>query len=74
MDGRINQSSLSQEKILKIEELKSLLNKYPQYCTNQDGIIKLAIFNSINGDDTLLDSKVEQLRSLDSYNGRKGYT
>jgi len=54
MDDQINQSRLSQEKILKIEELKRLMYKYPQYHINPDDIIRLAIFNSINGDDTLL--------------------
>ncbi len=48
-------TDLSQDKILKIEELKRLMNKYPQYHTNPGDIIRLAIFNSINGDDTLLD-------------------
>ncbi|HYA81837.1 MAG TPA: hypothetical protein VEH06_00110 [Candidatus Bathyarchaeia archaeon] len=54
MDDQINQSRLSQEKILKIEELKRLMYKYPQYHINPDDIIRLAIFNSINGDGTLL--------------------
>jgi hypothetical protein len=31
------------------------MNKYPQYHTNPDGIIKFAMYNSINGDDMLLD-------------------
>jgi hypothetical protein len=57
---------LSQEIMAKIEELKRLMNKYTQYHTNQDDIIRLAIFNSINGDDTLLDGKLEQLRSIES--------
>jgi hypothetical protein len=61
----MDESSLSQEKILKIQELKRLMDKYPNYHTNPDGIIRLAIFNSINGDDMLLDSKLEQLRSID---------
>ena len=61
-----NQSSLSQDKIVKIDELKRLMNKYPKYHPNPDGIIRWAIFNSINGDDTFLDSKLEQLRSIDS--------
>ena len=61
-----DQSSLSQGKILKIDELKRLMNKYPQYHTNPDAIIRLAIYNSINGDNTLLDQKLEQLRSIDS--------
>ncbi len=58
-------TSLSQEKILKIGEFKRLLNKYHHYHENPDGIIKLAIYNSIIGDDTLLDGKLEQLRTID---------
>jgi len=54
------------DKILKIQELKGLVNKHPQYCTDPDGIIKLAIYNSINGDETLLYGKLEQLRTIDS--------
>jgi hypothetical protein len=56
---------LSQQTVAKIEELKRLMDKYPRYHTNSDGIIRLAIYNSINGDDTLLDNKLEQLRSID---------
>jgi hypothetical protein len=63
MDDR---NSLSQGKILKIHELKRLMNKYPRYHTNPDGIIRLAVYNSINGDNTLLDDKLEQLRTIDS--------
>jgi hypothetical protein len=66
-----DQSSLSQGKTLKIAELKRLMNKHPQYCTNPDGIIKLAIFNSINGDNKILDENLEHLRLLDNLaNGR----
>jgi hypothetical protein len=57
---------LSPDAIQKIRELKALLNKYPRYHTNPDGIIRLAIYNSINGDNTLLDDKLEQLRTIDS--------
>jgi hypothetical protein len=59
-------AGLFRETTLKIEELKRLMNKYPQYHENPDGIIRLAIYNSINGDYTLLDDKLEQLRSIDS--------
>ena len=65
-DDQINQISLFQEKILKIEEFKRLTNKYPKYHTNPDDIIRLTIYNSINGDDTLLDNKLEQLHKIDS--------
>ncbi len=62
-----DESSLSQEKILNIHELKALVNKYPQYQeANPDAIIRLAIYNSINGDNTLLDNKLDQLRTIDS--------
>jgi hypothetical protein len=61
-------TALSQNTIVKIQELKLLMNKYPQYCTNSDGLIRLAIYNSINGDDTLLDGKLEQLRRVDAIN------
>jgi hypothetical protein len=57
-------TGLSEEKILKIQEFKLLMNKYSCCHTNPDEIIKLAIFNSINGDDTLLDSKLGQLSSI----------
>ena len=58
-------TSLSQGTVHKIQELKLLMNRYSYYHTNPDEIIKLAIFNSINGDDALLDSKLEQIRSMD---------
>lgn len=63
-DGRSYGTGLSWGAVQKIQELKRLINKYPQYCP--DGIIGLAIYNSINGDDSLLDDKLEQLRRLDS--------
>ena len=55
-DGRSYGTGLSWGAVQKIQE--------PQYCP--DGIIRLAIYNSINGDDSLLDDKLEQLRRLDS--------
>jgi hypothetical protein len=71
MDDQINQSRLSQEKILKIEELKRLMYKYPQYHINPDDMIRMAVFNSINYDDRLLDGKLQQLRIMDRrLNGR----
>jgi hypothetical protein len=66
MENQINQSSLSAEKIQKIQELKLLMNKYPRYHTNPDSIVRLAVYNSINGDNTLLNDKLEQLRTIDS--------
>jgi hypothetical protein len=61
-DDQTYGTSLSQEKIL---ELKRLINKYSRYCTNPDALLELAIYNSINGDNTLLDGKLEQLRTID---------
>ena len=58
---------LSQGTILKIEQLRRLLNKYPQYQNNDpDEIVRLVIFYCINGDNTLLDDKLEQLCTIDS--------
>ena len=51
MDDQRN-SGLSPGAIQKIKELKALMNKYPQRHI-PDGIIRLAIFNSINGDNSL---------------------
>ena len=66
MDHQKYRTSLSRDKILKIDEFKRLMNKFSGYHTNPDGIIKSAIYNSINGDDTLIDHKLEQLRTFDS--------
>jgi hypothetical protein len=66
MEDQSHGTGLSQGKIQKIQELKALMNKYPRYHTNPDGIIRLAVYNSINGDNTLLDDKLEQLRTIDS--------
>jgi len=62
-----NGPGLSQGTILKIEQLRRLLNKYPQYQNNDpDEIVRLVVFYCMNGDNTLLDDKLEQLRSIDS--------
>jgi hypothetical protein len=66
MEDQSRGTGLSQGKIQKIQELKALMNKYPRYHTNPDGIIRLAVYNSINGDNTLLDDKLEQLRTIHS--------
>ena len=65
MDYQRN-GGLSPDAIQKIQELKALMNKYPRYHTNPDSIIRLAVYNSIKGDKTLLDDKLEQLRTIDS--------
>jgi hypothetical protein len=67
MDDQGNGSGLSQGAILRIEELRRLLNIYPQYQNNDpDEIVRLVVFYCIKGDNTLLDDKLEQLRSIDS--------
>ena len=65
VDNPSYRTSLFQDNRVKIQELKRLMYKYPHYCVNPDGTIKLVIYNSIDGDNTLLDDKLEQLRSLD---------
>jgi hypothetical protein len=61
--------TLSQEATLKIQELKRLVYRYAQYYRNPDAIINCATFWSINGDNTLLDEWLEQLRIFDSAMG-----
>jgi hypothetical protein len=68
MDDPGNRTGLTQDNIVKIQELKRLAYKYPHYCAIPDGAIKLAIYNSINGDNTLLDQMLERLRSVDAMN------
>jgi hypothetical protein len=65
-DGQSFGTGLSWGTVQKIQELKGLMNKYSAYHTNPDDVIRLAIFNSINRDNTLLDDKLEQLRTIDS--------
>jgi hypothetical protein len=66
-----DQSSLSQDKILKIQELKKLLNKYPKYYPNPEEKIKWAVYWSVNGDNKILDENLEHLRLLDSLANRR---
>jgi hypothetical protein len=50
----------------KLGELKRLVYKYPQFHNNSpDEIVRWAIYWSSNGDDTILDDLLEQLRSID---------
>jgi hypothetical protein len=64
-------TGLSQDNIIKIEELKSLMNKYQKYHMNPGGIIQWAIHSTKNGDSTFLDDKLQQLRVMDRrLNGR----
>lgn len=67
MDDQNHGTGLSPEKILKIEQLRRLVYKYPQYQNNDpDGIIQWAVHCSINGDNTFLDDKLDQLLTIDS--------
>jgi hypothetical protein len=66
MNTTNNKGTLSQETRLKIQELKRLAYKYPVF-SNPDLVIKCVThFSIINGDNTLLDEKLEQLRSFDA--------
>src|SRR5262249_14307516 len=55
-------TTLSQETILKIQELKRLIYRYSQYHHNPSAVV----YYCNNGDNTLLDEKLEQLRSIDA--------
>lgn len=51
-----------------IQELQRLVKKYPQYCP--DHLLQWIIISCDNGDNQLLDDKLEQLRTIDrSLNG-----
>ncbi|MGC2571399.1 MAG: hypothetical protein WA364_07800, partial [Candidatus Nitrosopolaris sp.] len=67
MDEQRYGSSLSRE--TKLKELKRLAYRYPRFHnTGPDEIVRYAAYWSINGDNTFLDAKLEQLSRLDSYN------
>jgi hypothetical protein len=57
---------LSQETILKIQELKGLVSKYSTH--NAAAVIQCVTYFTVNGDNTLLDEKLEELRSIDAIN------
>jgi hypothetical protein len=59
----------SSQDIVKIQELKLLMNKHPQCHPNPDGIIRLAAYNSMNHDNTVLDGMLERLRKIDLNKG-----
>jgi hypothetical protein len=59
-------ATLSLETTLKIEELKRLIYKYPQYHRNPGAVISCIIYFCNNGDKTFLEEKLEQLRTFDS--------
>jgi hypothetical protein len=65
-------TTLSRETILKIEELKRLMYRYSQYHRNPSAILNCIVYYCNNGDNTLLDEKLQQLRMLDSAMGCPG--
>jgi len=66
MDEQRFGSVLSQDAIQKVQELKRLVYKYPQFHNNNpDEIIWWAVHGVINGNNKFLNEKVEQLRSID---------
>src|SRR5947209_429637 len=62
------ETGLSPETKRKIDEVTRLMNKYPQFHTNTNGIIRWAINSAVKGDNQFLDEKLEQLRIIDFYN------
>jgi hypothetical protein len=64
-DGK-ETTTLSRETILKIEELKRLIHRYSQYHHNPGAVINCIVYYCNNGDNTLLDEKLAQLRMFDS--------
>jgi hypothetical protein len=57
---------LSHETIVKVEELKRLVQKYPQYQDSDPNVIvEWAIYCYMNGDNKFLDEKLEQLRTIE---------
>ena len=59
-------ATLSHETILKIEELKRMVHRYFQYHRNPGAVVNCIVYYCNNGDNTLLDEKLEQLRSIDA--------
>ena len=59
-------TSLSQDTILQIEELKQLVNKYHQYQNIDPGVIvKWAVHGAINGDTKFLHDKLDLLHTIE---------
>jgi hypothetical protein len=63
---RNDQGTLPEETILKIQELKRLMYRYSQYHSNPGAVINCIVYYCINGDNSLLGEKLEQLRSIDA--------
>ena len=71
MDEEEKTTTLSHQTRLKIAELKTLVCKYPQYHHNPAAVIACAIHFCNEGDNSILNNKLEQLRMIDS---AMGYT
>ena len=69
IDTTNDQGTLSQGTMLKIQELKRLIYRYPQYYSNPDAIIKCATYWSVNGDDKVLDDMLERFRLISNFMG-----
>ena len=66
MDEQGYGTGLSRETIVRIEELKRLMNKYRQYQNNDpDEIVRWASNGALNGDIEFLDKKLEQLHMIE---------
>jgi hypothetical protein len=70
-DDEETTTTLSHETRLKIEELKRLVYKYPQYHSNPGGVIACVIHLCNEGDNSFLNDKLEQFRMIDT---AMGYT
>jgi hypothetical protein len=67
MNDRSYETRISPETIHKIDQIKRLAYKYPQYHNNHpDEIVKWAIYCSSSGDNKFLDEMLEQLHTIDS--------
>ncbi|MGB8935900.1 MAG: hypothetical protein WCC17_12425 [Candidatus Nitrosopolaris sp.] len=66
MDYQSFGTGLAQDTIVKIEELKRLLNKYSQYQNyDPDEILRWAVNGALKGDNQFLDKKLEQLHMIE---------
>jgi len=63
LDDQSYGTSLPQGAIQKIQDLQRLVKKYPQYCP--DHLLQWIIISYTNGDNQLLEEKLEQLRAID---------
>jgi hypothetical protein len=66
MDDQRN-GGLSPGAILKIEQLRRLMNQHTRYFRNPDAIIGCATYYSIHGDNPLLDEWLERLHMIGKF-------